>query len=243
MLLDLYWPRQSHFLTSVQYQFSNKCQYNQHYHVTTQHIQGFGSPSVKNSPISPLGVSGFRFLGFPGTIVAIHGCDGPDENYFRNTPYASLAEEIGLVTILPLSFAYAGPCWDTSSNSSAEPGHGDPESIATMVSWASKHWHARSCRVAITGSSSKVLFQRIVDVYANYSGSNLIFCLRTGRKLMTYSRWNETIGNWGDPNFPHIDNVLKFPNSTTTGATKQINNTLMGVWVQGGAVQRIPSRG
>ncbi|KAH6642835.1 Alpha/Beta hydrolase protein [Boeremia exigua] len=98
----------------------------------------------------------------PGIVVGIHYCGGTAQDYYTNTPYATLAEEYGFVVIYPSS-PHAGTCWDVSSKATlSHNGGGDSNTIADMVRWTSTQYQADASKVFVTGSSSGAMMTNVL---------------------------------------------------------------------------------
>jgi len=94
-------------------------------------------------------------LAYPAPlIVAIHGCGGSAQAYFKQTQYANLADEYSYIVIYPNS-PRGNHCFDVNTNATlAHNGGGDSQGIASMISHSIAHLGGDARRVYVTGVSS-----------------------------------------------------------------------------------------
>ncbi|KJR88362.1 acetylxylan esterase [Sporothrix schenckii 1099-18] len=98
----------------------------------------------------------------PAIIVAIHYCTGTAQAYYKNSPYAQLADQKGFIVIFPSS-PYNGTCWDVSSPSAlVHNGGGDSNSIANMVTYTLDKYKADPAKVFVTGTSSGAMMTNVM---------------------------------------------------------------------------------
>jgi acetylxylan esterase len=146
----------------------------------------------------------------PAVVVVLHYCTGSGPVMFKNTQYATLADQFGFVVIYP-SVTRSFDCFDVSSPQSlTHDGGSDPIGIVSMVRFVERHSHADRSRVFATGLSSGAMMTNVLlgaypDVFkagSAYAGVPFA-CFAT----TDGSQWNSACANgkiiktaqqWGD---------------------------------------------
>ncbi|PGH15583.1 hypothetical protein AJ79_02365 [Helicocarpus griseus UAMH5409] len=112
----------------------------------------------------------------PAVIVALHGCMGTGEMYYRQTQYPSKADASGSFIVIYPSANNRERCWDVATDASLiHDGGSDSLAIVSMVQYTIATYAADASRVFVTGSSSggmmtNVLCAAYPDVFAAGSG-------------------------------------------------------------------------
>jgi acetylxylan esterase len=146
----------------------------------------------------------------PAVLVVLHFCGGSGPTMFRNTQYASLADQFGYVVIYP-SVTRSFDCFDVSSPQSlSHNGGSDSLSIVSMVRFVERHNHADRSRVFATGLSSGAMMTNVLlGVYPQVfeAGSAYAGVAYTCFATTNGAMWNsqcangqviETAAQWGD---------------------------------------------
>ncbi|KAF3205572.1 hypothetical protein TWF191_001826 [Orbilia oligospora] len=179
----------------------------------------------------------------PGIIVSLHGASGNAQQQFQDTPYATLGEQYGFITIYPES--PPGP-WDaTSAKSTLHDGGGDSQSIANMVKYAIATYGADANKVfnTLAGTYPDIFKAAIIysagsrgkikSMYPGYTGTYPKVQLYLGSKdtVIGSAAFNTTLAAWA-PVFGYDttpDQVLT--NDPVQGWTKYVlGSKLQGIW-------------
>ncbi|KAF2702830.1 carbohydrate esterase family 1 protein [Pleomassaria siparia CBS 279.74] len=108
----------------------------------------------------------------PPILAIPHWCHGTAQAAFVGSPYASLSDTYGFISIYPSSPNTADQCWDVSSNASlTHQGGGDALGIVSMVRWALEKYGGDRERVFVMGTSSGAMMTNVLlgsypDVFA-----------------------------------------------------------------------------
>ncbi|KAF3283853.1 hypothetical protein TWF970_001024 [Orbilia oligospora] len=160
----------------------------------------------------------------PGIIVSLHGASGNAQQQFQDTPYATLGEQYGFITIYPES--PPGP-WDaTSAKSILHDGGGDSQSIANMVKYAIATYGADTNKVTH--------WPELIPISSKQqSSTRQVLELYLGSKdtVIGSAAFNTTLAAWA-PVFGYDttpDEVLT--NNPVQGWTKYVlGDKLQGIW-------------
>ncbi|KAF3133767.1 hypothetical protein TWF569_000373 [Orbilia oligospora] len=159
----------------------------------------------------------------PGIIVSLHGASGNAQQQFQDTPYASLGEQYGFITIYPES--PPGP-WDaTSAKSMLHDGGGDSQSIANMAKYA----------IATYDADTNKVFNTLAGTYPDIFKAAIIYSAGSRGKIKNTvigsAAFNTTLAAWA-PVFGYDttpDQVLT--NNPVQGWTKYVlGKKLQGIW-------------
>ncbi|KAH6638504.1 PHB depolymerase family esterase [Boeremia exigua] len=138
---------------------------------------------VSNFGTNPAGIQ--MFVDVPANvvskapiIVALHGCHGSAQSYYRDNALPTLAKQKNVILIYPSS-THDLLCWDAGTKKSlTRDGGGDPQSIVQMVKYVVNTYSADATKVYIVGTSSGAMMGNVLaavypDVFAAasvYSG-------------------------------------------------------------------------
>ncbi|KAL5444662.1 hypothetical protein PMIN06_008334 [Paraphaeosphaeria minitans] len=111
-------------------------------------------------------------------IVALHGCHGSAQGYYKDNNLPTLAKQKGAILVYPSS-THDLLCWDCGTKKSlTRDGGGDSQSIVQMVKYALSKYSADPSRIYIVGTSSGAMMGNVLaavypDIFAAasvYSG-------------------------------------------------------------------------